>query len=127
MSSSSGESSPSRRTLFSSRCRKLTLTGIHLGGDDRLTEVEFFAQRLSHVPGYERADIPAESCYFLYDAGTQEGVGLLGHHKYRFDPFVEFSVHQCKLEFEFKIRNSPQTTNDHAALLLFDIVHEQPA
>ena len=105
-SSSSTGNSPFNSTLCASRWRRLTSNGIR-SPSKPATGAQFVGQRRLHVRRHKRADVAAQPRDFLHDPRTQKRVGVLRHHENRFDPFIQFTIHQAPAEIQIQSRKRP--------------------
>src|SRR5204863_5801273 len=88
----------------------------------RLRLAQLCFQCLLHFFRNERAHVSAEPRDFLYDARTQERVSVLGHHKNRFNPLLQFTVHQGELKFKFEILLSLKAADDRLSATALHVI-----
>jgi hypothetical protein len=70
-------------------------------------------------------NIAAEAGNFLDDARAEEGIRVLRHHENRLDFFIQFTIHQGELEFEFEVRDGAQSADDGLGVAALNVIHQQ--
>jgi len=73
----------------------------------------------------EGADVAAQMGHFLDNARAEKGISVFGHHKNRFDTFIQLTIHQSHLEFKFKVGDGAQAADDSLGGPALDVFNEQ--